>query len=272
MNFYKEIQTVLEADDVKKKVKGFEEFYKDYKSNSLEFEHTSAPKEFKEPSYSSFCRVVPARDVPKRTNLDTKEGKANLLHALAHIEYSAIDLALDACYRFRNLPKDFYDDWLSVANDETRHFLMLEELLGELGFDYGDIPVHNSLFEAMQKTSHSLLERMAVVPRYLEANGLDATPVILKKLKNIKNDKFIEKIINVLEIILEEEIDHVQKGDRWFLYACKTNSVKKSIYMDIISKYYPNGFARLKEINKDARLKAGFSCSELKNMVKKDVC
>ena len=188
-----------------------------------------------------------------------------------HIEYSAIDLALDAAYRFHGLTQKYYDDWLEVADDEIKHFLMLEKLLQELGANYGDIEVHNALFEASQRTQ-TLVERMAVVPRYLEANGLDATPMILQKLQKLPKNEMLEKITTALEIILKEEIDHVRKGDIWFAYACEKISQDKSIYFEIIDKYYPQGFLRAKNLNTDARKEAGFSCKELNFMAHKHIC
>jgi len=113
-------------------------------------------------------------------------------------------LALDGAYRFSDLPKKYYDDWLEVADDEIRHFLLLEKLLNELGAEYGDVEVHNALFEASQRTQ-TLLERMAVVPRYLEANGLDATPMILQKIQRMPKNAMLEKITKTLHVILEEE-------------------------------------------------------------------
>jgi len=271
MNFYKELELILEAKRSKEKISLFENFYMKYKNDEIVFEESFIPKEFDTPSYETMCQIVPPQDVPKRSNLTIKEGQINLIHAIAHIEYSAIDLALDAVYRFTNMPKKYYDDWLEVANDEIRHFLMLEKLLNEVDAVYGDIEVHNALFEASQRTQ-TLLERMAVVPRYLEANGLDATPMILKKLKKSPKNMMIEKIIQTLEIILEEEIDHVKKGDVWFKYACKREEVDEAIYFEIIKKHYPRGFLRPNDLNIEARREAGFSCSELKTMAKKEIC
>ena len=148
---------------------------------------------------------------------------------------------------------------------------MLHELLDELGGKYGDLEVHNSLFEASQRTQ-TLLERMAVVPRYLEANGLDATPMILEKLKKLPKNEMLDKVSSALNIILEEEIDHVKKGDVWFSYACEKEGVKPDIYFKIIDKYYPQGFLRPKNLNIDGRKEAGFSCNELKIMAHKEVC
>lgn len=271
MNFYKELELILEAKKPEEKLQMFSKFYDTYKRENVVFAKSYSAKEFTEPSYSGVCKVVAPQNVPKRSNLTVKDGQVVLVHAIAHIEYSAIDLAIDAAYRFQGLPKKYYDDWLEVADDEIRHFLMLEKLLQELGANYGDIEVHNALFEASQRTQ-TLVERMAVVPRYLEANGLDATPMILTKLNKLPKSEMITKIIETLSIILDEEIDHVRKGDVWFSYACEKDGVTTDVYFDIIDKYYPQGFLRPKNINKDARKEAGFSCKELNFMAKREVC
>ncbi len=271
MNFYKELELILESENPHAKIDMFAEFYKAYKSGHVEFEKEYKAKEFLQPSYISTCQVVPPQDVPKRSNLTSAEGQITLIHAIAHIEFSAIDLALDGAYRFSGLPKKYYDDWLEVADDEIRHFLLLEKLLNELGSKYGDVVVHNALFEASQRTQ-TLIERMAVVPRYLEANGLDATPMILNKLKKLPKNEMIEKMVQTLSLILEEEVDHVKKGDIWFNWACEKEEVSNEVYFEIIDKYYPQGFLRAKNLNIEARKEAGFSCSELNFMAKKSIC
>ena len=270
-SFFGTLELILQEQDVKQKILKFETFYTLYKDNKIKLETEYKALEFQSPSYIKTCKVVPPQVVPKRSNLTAREGQINLLHAIAHIEYSAIDLALDAAYRFSGLPKQYYDDWLQVADDEIRHFLMLEKLLNELNAEYGDIEVHNALFEASQRTQ-TLVERMAVVPRYLEANGLDATPMILKKLKKLPKSEMIEKIIATLEVILEEEIDHVKKGDVWFNYACEKEAISNEVYFEIIEKYYPQGFLRPKNLNTEARKEAGFSCQELNFMAKIKIC
>ncbi len=271
MKFYKQLELILQEKSTSQKIAQFNEFYTLYKEDKVEFEEGYIALQFTNPSYEETCRVVAPQVVPKRSNLTTKNGQINLLHAIAHIEYSAIDLALDAAYRFQDLPKKYYDDWLEVADDEIRHFEMLQNLLHTLDAEYGDIEVHNALFEASQRTQ-TLVERMAVVPRYLEANGLDATPMILTKLKKLPKNEMIEKIIESLKIILDEEIEHVKKGDVWFNFACEKEGLSNDIYFEIIDKYYPQGFLRPKNLNTQARKEAGFSCKELNFMAKKDIC
>jgi len=265
MEFFRSVETLLALNRPVDKCKAFKDFYKQYLETDINFEHEHKAREFKEPSYTGYCELVSPTVVLKRRKLTTDRGKAVFLHAIAHIEYSAIDLALDAAYRFKNLPKTFYDDWLSVAHDEVRHFEMLEKLLGEVDSFYGQLPVHNALFEASRKTQ-ILHERMAVVPRYLEANGLDATPMMIEKMQGFSDDIKAEKIVEVLKVILDEECDHVYKGDVWFKYACDLKKLDYDIYFDIIENYYPGSFPRKKDLNIQARQEAGFSCAELKRM------
>ncbi|MBN2816092.1 MAG: ferritin-like domain-containing protein [Campylobacterales bacterium] len=272
MNFYKELELIIEAKNPQEKIKKFDEFFIKFQNKELSFEVLEAPKKFLEPSYIDLCEIISPQDVPKRKNLTEKSGQINLIHAIAHIEYSAIDLALDAAYRFHDLPQKYYEDWLDVAADEIRHFVMLETLLQELDSFYGDVEVHNALFEALQRTQ-TLVERMAVVPRYLEANGLDATPMILEKLRKLPQKGIIAKIVEALKIILDEEVDHVKKGDNWFRYACTDeNKNPQEEYFRVIEKFYPQGFLRPRNINIDARKEAGFSCSELEFIAKRELC
>jgi uncharacterized ferritin-like protein (DUF455 family) len=198
----------------------------------------------------------------KRTALSTTAGKAYMVHNIAHIEYSAIDLALDHAYRFKNMPKAFYDDWLEVADDEIRHFLMLEPLLNKHGYKYGDFKVHSFLFDISMK-SLDIVTRMATVPRYLEASGLDANPKMIEKLKNIDDD-FAREIIKALEVILKEEVSHVKKGDYWFKWVCKKESIAPDSYFDIVEKVLPGAKKKKPFVNIEDRQKAGFSCSEIK--------
>jgi len=233
-------------------------------------DHSKASREWERPSYAGHCRVVAPGEVPRR-GLGTKEGRAALLHAIAHIEYSAIDLALDAAYRFKNMPAEFYADWLEVADDECRHFLMIEELLRGLGYRYGDFAVHAGLFEAARRTP-TLLERMAVVPRYLEANGLDANPKLIERLRRMGDDT-AKKMVEALEVILREEIDHVRKGDRWFRWACEREGVADPVqtYLDIVERHYPGSLRSKEYLNIEARKAAGFVCDELERLARRDI-
>lgn len=270
MELYSTLEIVLNAPDPREKIALFRDFYAHYRRGEMTRDATTSPVVFAIPSYRGFCTVIDPKEVPRRTKLNTAHGQTLLLHAIAHIEYSAIDLALDAVYRFRDLGTEFESDWLSVADDEVRHFEMIEGLLKELGSFYGAYPVHDALFEASQRTTE-LIERMAVVPRYLEANGLDATPQILRKLEPFRQDLMIVKIMDALHVILDEEIDHVRKGDRWFEEGCRREGKDTELYFDIIEKYYPQSFPRKVSVNCDARKEAGFSEGEL-SRISSNIC
>jgi len=264
--FYKQLEKIIICDNALKKFKMFYDLRENL--DKFDFKSTKLPKFFEKPSYASFCKIVPPAKVPRRRGFETNEKKAILLHAIVHIEYSAIDLALDACYRFRNLPKEYYLDWLEVAEDEIRHFNMINNLLKKTGFKYGDFPVHNSLFEASQKTTN-LLSRMAIIPRWYEANGLDANEKIISKLRKY-NDSFTVEVIKALEIILKEEIPHVAKGNKWFKWECKNKKLEEiETYFKIIDNFFKNW--KKSDINIKARLKAGFSCSELQIISKTEI-
>ena len=271
MEFFNTLEEILQISTPKEKISKFQKFYIAFLENKLEFDHSLNSKIFKEPSFASFCDVVPATKVPRRRSLKTKTEKAILLHAIAHIEYSAIDLALDHTYRFKNMPKDFYDDWLKVADDEVRHFLMLEELLQKQGHRYGDFGVHSFLFDTSMATAGSLIDRMAVIPRYLEASGLDANPKIIERVKKADNE-FAKELIPALEVILDEEIDHVSKGDKWFKWACEKEGIDTQMFYDIVEKYLPGATKKKEFVNVEFRKKAGYSCKEIEVLAKKKVC
>ncbi len=263
MNLYEVLEEAIESDNIATKEKLTQQCFSYCSQNGLIDEPKFEAKIFTVPSYVNICKVVEPRALKTRKDFDTKEGLASLVHAIAHIEYSAIDLALDAVYRYAHMNQAYKLDWLSVAKDEIRHYLMLEELLLELGFKYGDFSVHAGLFDASMNTANNHLDRMAIIPRYYEANGLDVTPQILKKLDNKRKNPFVKKLIDILNIIYSEEIDHVQKGDYWFKTLCALENKDINIYFKILDKYNILEKSR-PHLNVDARKKAGFSCSEIK--------
>ena len=271
MNYFFCLEDVLLTNLPNQKIEKFNVFYENFKNEDYFFDNTYSPVSLDKPSYESFLDIVKPTSLPKIKNFNTIEGKKYLLHTILHIEYSAIDLALDAALRFKNLPITYYKDWLEVAADEIRHFIMLEELLNEIGGKYGEFSVHKNLFEAMQDTP-LFVKRMAAVPRYLEANGLDQNPKIMEKLKS-NNDPFNRKILNALDIILKEEVDHVTKGDKWFKYACDMENLEyEPTYIEIIEDVFPGSTKRKMDLNFQARKAAGFSCDELKFLSKKQDC
>ncbi len=201
--------------------------------------------------------LVPPQEVPLR-KAGRREGHAALLHAIAHIEFNAINLALDCVYRFRALPADFHEGWLVVAAEEASHFRLVRARLRALGCDYGDFPAHNGLWEMACKTADDALARMALVPRVLEARGLDATPPIMAKLRAVGDADSVA----VLEIILRDEIGHVALGDRWFRVLCAERGLEpEATYLQLIDDF---GAPRPRPpLHIEARRAAGFSAAEL---------
>lgn len=271
MDYFSTLEAILIENVAENKFRMFNEFYECFLKNDISFDNNYQAPVLNNPSYSSFLNIIKPTALPPIKNFKSIEGKKYLVHTILHIEYSAIDLALDAALRYQNMPIEYYKDWLEVANDEIRHFLMLEKLLKELGGFYGEFDVHKNLFEAMQQTPDSL-SRMACVPRYLEANGLDQNPKIMQKL-NSNKDEFNVKFIKALEIILDEEVEHVRKGDFWFKYECKRLNLDPiNTYYKAIERIFPGSTRRKMDLNFIARKKAGFSCDELKFLSKKDDC
>lgn len=191
-------------------------------------------------------------------DVKTLEGRAALLHALAHIEFNAIDLALDATWRFAGMPQAYYRDWLQVAHEEAAHFQLLRAHLQQLGHDYGDFPAHNGLWEMAERTAGDVLARMALVPRTLEARGLDAAPPIRAKLAAAGDQRAAE----ILDIILRDEVGHVAIGNRWYRWLCDRDGLDPiSTYANLARRHRA---PRLKgPFNVAARLAAGFDHAEV---------
>ena len=206
--------------------------------------------------------LVHPRDVIQR-KLASDEGRAALIHAIAHIEFNAINLALDAVYRFREMPDDYYTDWLQVAVEEAYHFGLLRERLATLGYAYGDFPAHNGLWEMAIKTADDVLIRMALVPRVLEARGLDVTPGMMERLRQVGDDQTVA----LLEIILHDEIGHVAIGSRWFFHACAERGMEPEATFIGLLEEYMQGQLR-GPFHEEARLKAGFSQEEITRLTR----
>lgn len=201
--------------------------------------------------------LVAPQSVPKR-RLGTIGGRAALIHAVTHIEFNAINLALDAVYRFRGLPPAYYDDWLRVADEECHHFSLLERRLRELGYAYGDFEAHGGLWAMAMATAEDWLARMALVPRVMEARGLDVTPGMIERLVRAGD----RETAAILEIILREEIGHVAAGSRWFRYGCEQAGLPmEATFLRLLRTYYQGTLKG--PFNESARLAAGFTASEL---------
>ena len=204
--------------------------------------------------------LVSPRKVPKR-KLGTDKGRAAAIHSFCHIEFNAINLACDAVYRFKDMPEQYYRDWCQVASEEAYHFGLLNDRLQELGFKYGDFPAHNGLWELAQKTAHDILDRMALIPRVMEARGLDVTPMIQKKFMNVGD----QKTTDILSIILRDEIGHVEAGTRWFRYVCEQRGLDaEQTYFSLVQQYMKGDIHC--PLHFQARLEAGFSENELEQL------
>ncbi|MCF6323294.1 MAG: ferritin-like domain-containing protein [Gammaproteobacteria bacterium] len=202
--------------------------------------------------------LVSPADVPRR-GPGSDEGRAALIHAITHIEFNAINLAWDAVYRFRGLPEQYYDDWIRVADEEAYHFELLSERLQRLGYQYGDFPAHNGLWAMAQKTADDPMVRMALVPRVLEARGLDVTPGMMARLKKAGDNETVA----ILEIILRDEIGHVKIGSRWFKYFCDERSLNpENTFRKLIDDYFIGELRG--PFDYELRQQAGFSIEELK--------
>ncbi|MGQ0800464.1 MAG: ferritin-like domain-containing protein [Pseudomarimonas sp.] len=219
--------------------------------------HDGEPRLLPLPGRPAKPELVSPRQLAQR-GLGTPQGRAAFIHAIAHIEFNAINLAWDAVYRFRGMPLQFYRDWSFVAADETRHFSMLNARLHTLGFAYGDFDAHNGLWEMAVATQHSCLERMALVPRVLEARGLDVTPAMIERLQGA-GDK---QTADALRIILREEVAHVAIGSRWFAWCCEREGVDAATTFTRLIGQYARGALR-GPFNRSARLAAGFSAEEI---------
>ena len=201
--------------------------------------------------------LVPPKNVPSRTPY-TQEGRAALLHAIAHIEFNAINLALDAAWRFDGLPDAFYRDWLSVASEEAYHFSLLREHLRSLGFDYGDFDAHDGLWLMTQRTSGDVVARMALVPRTLEARGLDATPPLQTKFERAGD----RRAVDILGVILRDEIGHVAIGNHWYRWLCARQGLDPVAHDALLTRQYLAPRPRA-PFNREARRAAGFTDEEV---------
>jgi len=200
--------------------------------------------------------VPPGRLAHRR--IGTPEGQAALVHAVAHIEFNAINLACDAIYRFREMPDAYYADWATVAAEEAYHFSLLQGRLEGLGYRYGDFPAHNGLWELAVSTAGDPLLRMALVPRVMEARGLDVTPGMMERFASVGD----QETVDILTIILRDEVGHVEAGSRWFRYLCDQRGLEpEATYFSLLEQHFAGGIRC--PLHKAARREAGFTESEL---------
>lgn len=251
----------LAEPDARLKAKGVTEMRQAYLDRQLSLDtHAVLTSPDQIPGRPARPELVAPLEV-KRRAMNTVEGRASLIHALAHIEFNAINLALDAVWRFPNMPEAYYHDWLQVAQEEAYHFGLLADHLVTLGYQYGDFSAHNSLWELAEKTQEDVLARMALVPRTMEARGLDATPALRAKLAQAKDQAAAE----ILDIILRDEIGHVAIGNRWFGFLCEQRQLEPiTCFAELAVKFRAPTLRA--PFNVVARLAAGFTPEELQAM------
>ncbi len=204
--------------------------------------------------------LVHPQQVPRRSPF-TAEGHCALMHSIAHIEFNAINLALDAVWRFAGMPRQYYLDWLGVAQEEARHFELLRVHLLAEGHAYGDFVAHDGLWTMCEATRLDVVARMALVPRTLEARGLDATPIIQAKLRKVGTPRALAAVA-ILDVILAEEVGHVAIGNHWYHWLCQRDGLDPLVFYAQVAQRH--GAPRLKPpFNLPARKLAGFSDAEM---------
>ncbi|MCB1859855.1 MAG: ferritin-like domain-containing protein [Gammaproteobacteria bacterium] len=255
-NLFARARLCLLAKDPRDKLSQVKALARDWISGKLDIRPLPLP-ELVTPGQPPRPDLVHPRELPRRS-LVTDKGRQAFIHALAHIEFNAINLACDALCRFRDMPSAYYDDWVRIASEEAGHFLLLQSRLRAEGCDYGDLPGHNGLWDMAMRTAHDPLARMALVPRMLEARGLDVTPGMIERFRALKNRPMVE----ILSRILADEIGHVEAGSRWFRYLCDQRAIDpENTFFDLLESV-GSGEIRC-PLNLDARRQAGFSDVEL---------
>jgi uncharacterized ferritin-like protein (DUF455 family) len=252
-------RAIVEPDPVAKCLLA-EQLEQDWLSGQLKRLDDGVVLDIDDPGRPQSPQLVDPRKVPRRS-LATEQGRIVMLHSFAHIEFNAINLALDAAYRFRQMPDKFISDWLRVAREEAYHFKLVSDYLLDLGSGYGAYDAHNGLWDMVCKTRHDVLHRMALVPRVMEARGLDVTPGLMQKFAQIGD----QRTVDILQVIYQEEIGHVAIGNYWYHYCCQQRGVDAgATFSDLIDQYFSGNLRG--PFNHEARLKAGFEEDELNQL------
>ncbi len=256
-NIFKIADLCLHRTDINEKLLLTHKASESLSNNELTFANQVPVQSIRRVSFPASPALISPRNLPKR-KLNSLEGKAAFFHALAHIEFMAVYLAWDIIYRFRDLPQQFYLDWLQVADEEAQHFELLNDHLRHFGLHYGALPAHQGLWDHAVDTSENLLARLAIVPRCMEARGLDVTPVMIDRLAEINDEKGVE----ILTRIYQDEIGHVQLGSYWFKFFCKIKQLQPELCYHSMLKNYFNGWPK-GPFNRETRIMAGFSNKEI---------
>jgi uncharacterized ferritin-like protein (DUF455 family) len=257
LNLFERAKCCIDAAGVEEKLRLTRRCARAWREGHIDSTATAGPDPIAAPGRPARPVLVhPSRVKPRK--LATRQGRASFLHALAHIEFNAINLAWDAVYRFRGMPVEFYTDWVRVADEEAHHFSLLNQRLEDLGQAYGDFPAHDGLWHMARETAHDILVRMALVPRVLEARGLDVTPAMIVRLQQAGDAKSAA----VLETILHDEIGHVQVGTHWFQHVCRQRALDPlETFRSLLAEYAPGRIRA--PFNTGARQQAGFGPDEM---------
>jgi uncharacterized ferritin-like protein (DUF455 family) len=228
-----------------------------WRQGELDYDPRSIILSVDDPGRPQKPELVDPRKLERR-GVATEAGRVRMLHAFAHIEFNAINIALDAVYRFRQMPRQFVGDWLLVASEEARHFQLLEQELRQRGSYYGAYRAHRGLWDMVCQTRDNVLHRMALVPRVMEARGLDVTPGMIAKFGQFGD----QAAVDILEIIYRDEVGHVRIGNHWYYSLCKQQDLDaRETFRDLVKRYM--GGKLRGPFNWPARLEAGFPAAEL---------
>lgn len=256
-DLYRRAEVALMQSRPQDKCEQTERLRREWESGRLTCDAESPIQAIDDPGRPELPELVDPRQLARRS-FASDEGRINLLHAIAHIEFNAINIALDAVYRFRRLPGRFVSDWLKVAAEEARHFRLLEDELKRRGSYYGACQAHRGLWDMVCKTRDDPLHRMALVPRVMEARGLDVTPGMIAKFEQFDDHAAVQ----ILQVIYRDEVGHVAIGDRWFRHFCTQRGVEpESTFRDLVRNYLGDGLRG--PFNVEARIEAGFAPREL---------
>ena len=256
-DLYRRAEAAILEGDARAKCEQTRRLLQDWRQGLLERDTGSPTLPIDDPGRPALPQLVDPRNLPRRS-FSSDVGRLRLLHAFAHIEFNAVNIALDAVYRFREVPECFIDDWLSVAADEAEHFTMLETELQRRDSYYGSLAAHGGLWDMVCKTRDNLLHRMALVPRVMEARGLDVTPGMVERFRQFGDRAAAE----ILEVIYRDEIGHVRIGNYWYRELCRQQGLEPtSTFTSLIEKYLGEGLRG--PFNRSARIEAGFENAEL---------
>ncbi|MFT5657864.1 MAG: uncharacterized ferritin-like protein (DUF455 family) [Gammaproteobacteria bacterium] len=257
-NLYQRVEVALLEPDPQQKCGLVFAIFTEWQNSTLCRESNDVILPMDSPGQPELPRLVNPRDLKRRTTASEK-GRICFLHAFAHIEFNAINIALDAVYRFRQMPSQYVSDWLLVASEEAKHFSLLDECLKTRGSFYGEHDAHRGLWDMVCQTRHDVLHRMGLVPRVMEARGLDVTPAMIEKFSQVNDQRAVE----ILEIIYRDEIGHVRIGNHWYQTLCSDQGLDSTETFSRLVDQYMNGKLR-GPFNWPARLEAGFDEGELR--------